>query len=473
MENTKVFQIIQGLSPAARQRIIPYLRNYTGGEETLSYGLYKVIIHHLEYGSGSLQREVVWDELYPDKKFKDLTLRKICTDLMKHMESALSAVQLHESALDRRLYYLNYLKDHYFDHNLVKKEITKSTRLFDDMYEERGPGLYERFRLEELEYENNYRSGSAWNKSNIDRIDKNLNAFFVLEKLRLALSIFSRQKYIRFEKELPFLDVIFELIESGSLDDYPMIRLYYYAVLTYQSDEGDQMYFKLKEGLHAIPLHKENVYARELITIALSYCIGKVNQNHPSFYREALNWYQMMIRESLLIGYEHIAATTYRNIVLIAMRLQEYDWAIEFAENYSQYLKPDIRESTRLLSLGQISFNQKDYPQVLSHLMNVDYISLSYNLQSKLILAATYFELGEYDLLSNFLATFSTYLRRKKPSMSSEKYTRHQKFISLLIQITKTPLWETDKWKELHQQLETDHEIVSYSWLSEKINERI
>ncbi len=473
MENTKVFQIIQSLSPVARQRIMPYLKNYTGGEDTLSYGLYKIITTHLEYRSELLKREVVWDELYPDKKYKDLTLRKICTDLMKHLESALSAVQLQETPLKRRLHYLNYLKDHNFDHDLIKKEITKSTKLFDDLYSERGPDHYERFRLEELEYENNYRSGSAWDKSNIDRIDKNLNVFFVLEKLRLALSIFSRQKYIRIERELPFLEVIFQLVESGSLDDYPMIRLYYYAVLTYQSEDGDKMYFKLKDGLLAITLSKENVYARELITIALSYCIGKVNQNHPSFYREALNWYQMMISESLLIGHEHIAATTYRNIVLIAIRLQEYNWAIDFTQNYSQYLKPDIRESTRLLSLGQISFNQKDYNQVLRHLMNVDYISLSYNLQSKLILAATYFELEEYDLLSNFLATFSTYLRRKKPSMSSEKYIRHQKFINLLIQITKTPDWETDKWKELQSQLEEDHEIVSYSWLAEKINERI
>lgn len=473
MDTTKVFQIINGLSQVERERINPYLENYTGGQETLSFRLYLIITDHLENGSGSLNRRAVWHKLHPDKKHKDQTFRKLCADLMKHVELALSAVHLQESALDRRLYYLNYLKDHEFDHDFIAKEISKSEKLFHDQDNERGPGYFERFRLEELEYEINFRSGSAWKKSNINRIDENLNAFFVLEKLRLALSIFSRQKYIQFEKELPFLEVIFQLIESGKLDDFPLIRLYYYAVLTYQSEDGDEMYFKLKDGLNAITPGKGNDYVRELITIALSYCIGKVNQNKPSFYREALDWYQMMIRVSILVEDEHLTATTYRNIVLIASRLQEYEWAIAFAEEYSAYLKTDIRKTTMMLSLGQIAFNKKDYDQVLQYLMNVDYISLSYNLQSKLILAATYYELGEYDLLSNFLSTFSTYLRRKKPAMSGEKYSRHQKFINLLHQITKTPDWEKDKWQDIQNQLDSDQEVVSFSWLTEKIGEHV
>lgn len=473
MENTKVFQVIQGLSPVARHRLAPYLINYTGGEGTLSYRLYSIIIHHLEYDSGPMYKDQVWEQLHVDKKYKDLTFRKLCADLMRHLESAVSAIHLQESTLDRRLHYLKYLKDQDFDHDLIKKEIDKSTKLFFNTNVVGEPGYYERFRLEELGYENDYRSGSAWKKSNINRIDENLNAFFVLEKLRLALSIFTRQKYIRFEKELPFLEVIFELVGSGKMDDFPLIKLYHYAVLTYQSKDEELMYFRLKEGLTEVTSLAGNSYIRELITIALSYCIGKINQNESSFYREALDWYQVMIREKMLIEHDHLAATTYRNIILIAIRLQEYEWATEFTRDYSIYLKPDTRESTMMLSLGQIAFNKKDYDQVIQYLMNVNYISLSYNLQSKLILAATYYEIGEYDLLSNFLATFSTYLRRKKQSLSKEKYQRHKKFINLLTQITKTPDWEKRKWSDIQQQLEADHEIVSYSWLAEKVAEHV
>ncbi|HLT93722.1 MAG TPA: hypothetical protein VKZ56_04130 [Membranihabitans sp.] len=473
MENTKVYKIFQGLPPASRHRIAPFLANYTGGVQTLTYKLYLEILHHLEYGSGVLKKEEIWNKLHEGRKYKDQTFRKLCADLTKNVESALSALHLEESELDRRLHYLRYLKDQNFDYDLIKKEIAKSNKMFFNKDRVGEPGYYHWFRLEELGYENEYRSGSAWKKSNINRIDEYLNAFFVLEKLRLALSIFTRQKYIQFERELPFLEVIFELIESGRMDDYPLIKLYHSAVLTYQGEDGDAMYHQLKTGLLGLPSLTGNSYVRELITIALSYCIGKINQNFNQFYREALDWYQVMIRENMLIEHDHLAATTYRNIILIAIRLQEYDWAIDFAQTYSVYLKPDTRESTMMLSLGQIAFNQKDYDQVLHNLMNVDYLSLSYNLQSKLILAATYYEIGEYDLLTNFLATFSTYIRRKKQSLSPDKYQRHRKFINVLTQITKTPVWEKRRWKELQRQLESDPEIVSYSWLMEKVAEHL
>lgn len=473
MENTKIYKIIQGMPPAARHKVAPFLATYAGGEQTLSYRLFQEIVDHLEYGTNRLERRAVWDRLHAEKAYKDQTFRKLCADLTRNIESAISALHLDDSELDRRLHYLKYLKEQNFDHDLIKKEIVKSHKLFLDGNGIGDPGYYQRFRLEELGYENEYRSGSAWKKSNINRIDENLNAFFVLEKLRLALSIFTRQKYIQFERELPFLEVIFELIESGRMDEYPLIKLYHYAVLTYQSDDGEENYHKLKDGLLDLPSLVGNSYVRELITIALSYCIGKINQNQALFYREALNWYQVMIRENMLIEHDHLAATTYRNIILIAIRLQEYAWATDFAQTYSVYLKSDTRESTMMLSLGQIAFNQKDYDQVLENLMSVDYLSLSYNLQSKLILAATYYELGEIDLLSNFLPTFSTYLRRKKQSLSPDKYKRHQKFINILTQITKTPDWEATKWQDLKDQLDEDHEIVSYAWLVEKVSEKL
>src|SRR5690625_3091427 len=106
-------------------------------------------------------------------------------------------------------------------------------------------------------------------------------------------------------------------------------------------------------------------------------------------------------------------------------------------------------------------------------MMNVDYIHVSYNLQSKLILAATYYELEENDLLISFLHTFSTYLRRKKSELSREKYDRHQKFISVLNQMIRTPPHAKEGWSAIAERLEKAPEVVSYSWLMDKTRERL
>ena len=54
MENTKIYKIIQGMPPAARHKVAPFLATYAGGEQTLSYRLFQEIVDHLEYGTNRL-----------------------------------------------------------------------------------------------------------------------------------------------------------------------------------------------------------------------------------------------------------------------------------------------------------------------------------------------------------------------------------------------------------------------------------
>lgn len=475
MNNTKAYQLIKAISPGDRTKVWHILSAGPEGEKKMTCRLFHLIHRHPRNGSDDalLDKKEVWESLYPAKSYRDSTLRKLCTDLVRELEAAFSHLYIERNDKVRMLLYLQYLDDQNFDPAFLNTEIRKTRRKLSKREIVSGEEYFENYKIEEMEYNHQFLHHSAWSKSNIDRMNRSLNSFFILEKLRLALSVFSRQKYIQFEKELPFLQIIFTMVDSGLFDDEPLIRLYYYAVRSYQEDFGNEMYYRLKSGLeeHQSTLHRERL--RELCTIALSYCIDKVNHNQPGFYREALTWYQMMIRNDILMDQDYLTATTFRNIVLLAIRLNEFDWATKFVEKYTQYLEPEIQESTRMLSMGQILFNKKEFDQVIEHLMNVDYINVSYNLQSKLILAATYYELQEYEVLDNFLSSFGTYLRRKKGEISKGKYHRHQRFISMLNQMIRIPQDNKSKWQEIRTELTGKPEIVSYQWLLEKAESRI
>lgn len=474
MNNTKVYQLIHALTESDRAKISSILNNASENTPTLHYSLYQLISDHLSGNKDQrLDRHEIWSILYPDQPFKDSTLRKLCADLVKALEQAFAILYLNENMDIQTLFYLQFLKNRNYPSSFFGKEVKKVKRQRSTHQILSGQEYYENFKIEELEYLNKNITGSAWTKSNIEKLDQNINSFFILEKLRLALSIFSRQRYIQFEKDLPFLELIYKVIQSGQYQEHPLILLYYYAVMTYDGEDKDEMYLRLKEGLleHLDTLHPERM--RELTTIALSFCIGKLNHNQTEYYSEALDWYKLMIQNNILLDQEHLAATTFRNIVLLAIRMNEYEWATEFVQSYAGFLKPELQESTKMLSMGQILFNKKEYQEVIGYMMNVDYIHVSYNLQSKLILAATYYELGEYDVLISFLHTFSTYLRRKKSELSSEKYDRHQKFITLLNQMIRIPPRHTEEWEAISERLKNDPEVVSHHWLMEKTREKL
>lgn len=473
MEKTKLYQLLNQISDKEIKKIKSFLRSNLSSDSPKIIKLLDLLTPNAHGVSAILDKQVLWHKIFGKEKFSDGRFRKLCTDLFSELESAIAHIQFQNNQKSKSVHYLHYLRQQEIDDIVMKPAISKTKKQLQNRKKISGSTFYYRYRLEEIEYETLQHSSSAWSPANIEALDQNLNQFFIIEKLRVALSIFSRQKYIQIEKELPFLKTIFQLIEEQQFLDNPIIKLYYYAVKTYQADIADEMYYALKETLLNCIDILEPSNSRELSTIALSFCIGKINQNQTQFYRESFEWYETMLANKLLMTKEVLPSTTFRNIVLIAIRIEEFEWAQNFIEENHSFLEADKQVATKMLSLGQLYFNMKQYDKVMESLMNVEYLDVSFNLQSKLTLAATYYELNETLLLANFLPTFSTYLRRKKPSMSADKFHRHLRFISILGQMIKIEDNETHKWKALQAKIASDSKIVSVSWLNQKISEKL
>lgn len=468
MKKTKLFQLIEQLPFSDLKKIRSFLHSDLGETYPKALQLFDILCTP----DTQEDKSKIWQEIYGSSSFNDNRFRKLCTDLFSAMESAIAHLHFQNNLKSKSVHYLHYLRTEEIEYPIMKVAIVKTKKQLETKSKHSGSTYYYRYRLEEIEYESIRHTSSAWAPSNIEALDQNLNLFFIIEKLRVALSIFSRQKYIQFEKELPFLETIFNLVEEHDFYNNAIVELYYYAVKTYFPDFEEKMYYSLKNTLLSNINLLERNNLKELTTIALSYCIGKINQYDTRFYRELFEWYETMLNERLLITKDKMPSTTFRNIVLIALRLEEYEWAHEFIHTNAQFIEPEKQQATRMLSLGQLYFNTKEYDKVLESLINVEYLDVSYNLQSKLTLAATYYELGEMMLLNNFLSTFSTYLRRKKPSMSTDKFQRHLRFINILNQMIKA---ENDhsKWQGILQKIESDPRIVSITWLKQKITEKL
>ncbi|GAA5225413.1 hypothetical protein [Membranihabitans marinus] len=473
MEKTKLYQLLNQISDREIKRIKSFLQSGLSSDSPKVIKLLDLLAPSAAGTSAILDKEKLWRKIFGKEAFNDGRFRKLCTDLFSELESAIAHIQFHDNQKSKSVHYLHYLRQQEIDDNVMKPAISKTKKQLLNRKKISGSTYYYQYRIEEIEYETLQHSSSAWSPANIEALDQNLNQFFIIEKLRVALSIFSRQKYIQIEKELPFLNTIFQLIEEQQFLDNPIIKLYYYAVKTYQSEIADEMYYALKDTLLDCIDILEPSNSRELSTIALSYCIGKINQNQTQFYRESFEWYETMLANRLLMTKEVLPSTTFRNIVLIAIRIEEFEWAQNFIEENHGYLEADKQLATKMLSLGQLYFNMKEYDKVMESLMNVEYLDVSFNLQSKLTLAATYYELNEKILLTNFLPTFNTYLRRKKPSMSADKFHRHLRFISILGQMIKIEDHEIHKWEALQAKIASDSKIVSVTWLNQKIAEKL
>jgi hypothetical protein len=121
-----------------------------------------------------------------------------------------------------------------------------------------------------------------------------------------------------------------------------------------------------------------------------------------------------------------------------------------------------------LLNLAQLYFYKSDYPKVISLLSKVDYEDITYNLNSKTLLMASYFELDEIEALNSLLDTFRVYLNRNKniPEIRRKHYLNTINIVRKLAKIKSGDKKEVEK---LEKEIESTQGIVSKNWILEKL----
>ena len=120
--------------------------------------------------------------------------------------------------------------------------------------------------------------------------------------------------------------------------------------------------------------------------------------------------------------------------------------------------------------MAQVHFYKKQHEQVVELLSTVEYEDFTYNLNSKAMLIATYYETNEIDPLYSMLESFRTYLNRHDeiPEIRRENFHNLIRFTRRLTKVDTSIPEELDK---LEDEIKATKQVASQSWLLEKVQE--
>ena len=135
--------------------------------------------------------------------------------------------------------------------------------------------------------------------------------------------------------------------------------------------------------------------------LKFSYCIKKMNQGNAEFYREFLNLSKDLLKTDILLARGELNPWYFRNAVMASLRLNEYEWAEQFINDFENKLPTDFRQNAVSYNRALVYFYQKKYDKVIPLLQSVEYDDLVYNLSSKSILLAVYYELDADEALAH------------------------------------------------------------------------
>lgn len=304
-----------------------------------------------------------------------------------------------------------------------------------------------------------------------------LDHFYLLEKLRDAVEMRVRRQILQGDYSARLLEAVLREVGDNltAYADAPAILTYYtlYRMMEHPEHQRYQQ---------ALSTFQENEQAFSHEEIAgiynyfQNYCIARINLDERAYLRELFQLYGEQLQRSLLLEEGFLPEWHYKNIVTVALRLRELDWARHFIQDYRKNLPPAVSENAYRFNLAAYYHACGDYGQVLPLLTQVEYSDVRYNIGAKALLLRTYYELGENEALFALVDSFRQYLKRNRLLADERRAGTYQLFrLTRRAAAIRAELPYTsadDAAQAIHrlkEDIKTAGAIFNRAWLEEKI----
>ncbi len=473
MLNSKLYFILQNLSPKEQKRCrkligSPYFNTHQGLLE-----LYDILLAHLNDKSDQiLSRSSLWKEMYADERpFDDQLMRKYISNLSKLVETFLQQ-QAYEK---HKLLHMVHLLESAADKKLAKL-IPIFTKRARKLSKSQNTITASTDVLRHFIHKNHYEAVKHLPKEsakvNFEEMSAYLDAFYIAEKLQIYLIIMSRQYLGRDESQILLIDELVQHLNKhlSLYQEFPAVRIYYQIYLALTESENEEHYFTLKELLEEYGMSFPTEEAFDLYTYAINYCVRKINKGESHFLREYFELHKELLLNRLIFENDRLPVGHYRNLVLVGLRLGELEWTEHFIEEYKQHLPETSRENTYTYNLALLYFYKKKYEQVIKLLRYVEYEDLTFNLNAKVLLIQTYYEMDEIDPLESLMDSFRAYLQRHK-EIAARRRRSFNNFIRFVKKLIRVIPRNKKQLESIQRDLDQVELIVNRPWLVKKLKE--
>lgn len=432
--------------------------------------LYEILLKDLDIDRRKEKsKEDIWKLLYKGKPYDDVRFRKLNSELLKLVEQYLAQEVYDQNPMRQSNYLMDavgkkkittlYNSTIKNARNIAEKNTKIETSHFYYLYEMES----NYYNIEDFEIS---RSG----KANIENIINNLDQFYFIEKLRWYCTILSRQTNASLTYNLKFIEEIIDYLNENEYDNQ-LISIFYSIVQLYLYPNEKQNFYDLQIKINNIKnLIHDNVLL-DIYNHLLNYCVSHVNKGDLEFHEFYININEELINNGLIFKDGYLSPWRFKNIVQAALRINKFDWTNIFIKKNKEFIHPDFRENSISYNLAMLFFYQKKYDDVISQLQNVEYEDEAYNLGSKSMLLAVYYEMDYLEPLYSLFDSFRAYISRNK-TLSEARKLSYSNLIKFTRQLSKINTGDTKSIDKLKKDVSNESNIASDKWLMEKIKEK-
>ncbi len=467
MKNTKLVNVLKSLDNDEIRLFKRFLESKVFNKHKHVLALFGYINVQLKKETFKLDKTIVFQKSFPDIPYNDKMLRHVMSYLLKVLEKFLIYKELHRQdsteliALSKSYRKRNLWKS--LDSATKRASLAISRELKKDvdhhyqnyqLAQEIGIALTEKKRVTEI---------------NLQEITDRLDISYFANRLRQACSMLAHKNVYVADYDMGIIDVILKEVERKQFLDIPAISIYYYGYLALTEHENLSHFKKLQQELITHAYLFEQKEMRDMYLLAINIGIRFINQDKHEQMEETLELYKAGVEQRILFSNGRLSRFTYKNAAAIALQLNQFDWTEKFIKTYMEALDPSYREETYSYNLAKLHYYKKEYDKALK-LLSITALSddVYINLDTKIILAKVYFELGDLDAFEALLSNFQTFIRRK--SVISYHRQNYQNFINCLKKLAAVNPYDKAAKRTLQKEFSDLNPLPEKYWFNVQLN---
>jgi len=292
LKSTKIYQVLDSLSVYELNRFGKFVQSPYFNQNQGLIRLFEQLIPFLKSKDQSdLDKTMVWTQIFGEETYDDARFRKLSSELLRLYEQFL-AQEIYDN---NPLHQANNLIEGISKKKIVKlynSVVSSVNRLSERQLEKPASYFFYQYQLEKSQYnltsefEKQFKKKVKFGDLNIEETAKNLDIFYLGEKLKLFCMLLSWQDVTNISGTLLFMDEIIMHVEKFDYSQYPPVAIYYQIYKSYVEPDREEHFFKLKElinmYIHLFPVEE----AKDIFGSAHNFCIRRINIGQNEFVRQ-------------------------------------------------------------------------------------------------------------------------------------------------------------------------------------------
>jgi hypothetical protein len=265
------------------------------------------------------------------------------------------------------------------------------------------------------------------------------------------------------------LDKIVKYAYENKFNYAFVFDIYYRGIVSILEPENDVNFHKLRELYEK---HFERFSIRDKRNIAvwiLNYCEYRSLAEPEKYYSMIFEVNEFRLKKGLLFYPKgQIPKLLFLHIINVALLLGKNKWARKFLKDYSSKLHPELIAPVKAMANAFILFDEGRYDEVLEQLKDFELFDTRDKLSARALIAKTYYELKESELLLSYIDSSRHYLKGKSVSVRFRlPFGNFLHSLQKLLNLGENP--DSFDINRLYSEIRCSAGIVERNWLMKKL----